>query len=182
MRRRIVPVAAAGGLAVVALAGLLVHNLLDSGSDHGGSGGGSGASTTPADTDPSALPASWVGTWTGTGPGNPDGNYSMAQHTDSYRIVLTLTAGRIGDLVGRQVSDIHDQDSGGNDGCTEDLQLKAVNPGDMQFAAKAPHPTDSASSQICRTGKSYELSMADGTLTLLPGSQDLGAPTTLTRR
>jgi serine/threonine protein kinase len=184
-RRRTVPIAAAGGLAALTLAGLLAYNLLDSGSDDAGSSGGSGASTTPADgpnADPNALPASWVGTWSGTGPGNPDGNYSMAEYTDNYRIALTLHAGSIGELVGRQVSNIHDQQTGENVGCTEDLVLKAVNAGSLQFAAKAPHPTDSTSSHVCRPGKTYELSKPDATLDLLPGSQDLGAPTTLTRQ
>ncbi|WUH89461.1 serine/threonine protein kinase [Streptomyces sp. NBC_00433] len=184
-RRRIVPIAVAGGLAAATLVGLLAYNLLDSGSDDGGSSGGSGTSTTPANganADPNALPASWVGTWAGTGPGNPNGNYSMAEYTDNYRITLTLHAGRLGEVVGRQVSSIHDQQTGENVGCTEDLVLKAVNPGSLQFAARAPHPTDATSSHVCKPGKTYELHKPDATLDLLPGSQDLGAPTSLTRQ
>ena len=45
-RRRIVPIAAAGGLAAATLVGLLAYNLLDSGSDDDGPSGGSGTSTT----------------------------------------------------------------------------------------------------------------------------------------
>ncbi|WP_333766827.1 serine/threonine-protein kinase [Streptomyces sp. IBSBF 2435] len=184
-RRGIVPFAAVGVLAAAALTGLLVH-LLGAGSDHAGSSGGTGASGSPSadgrNSDPSALPASWVGTWAGTGPGNPNGNYSLAQHTDSYKITLTLHAGRLNELVGRQVSDVHDQDTGENDGCTEDLWLKTMDAGTMTFAAGNPRPTDPDSSQVCRINHSYVLSMAGGTLQLLPGSQGLGAPTTLTRR
>lgn len=183
--RRRVQIAVAGAVAVAALGGLLVHTALGSGSDDADSTGGSGTSTTPAgdtSTDPSALPASWVGTWVGTGPGNPDGNYSMALHTDSYKVTLTLRAGRIGQLVGQQVSDVHDQDTGKNDGCTESLVLKEVGAGTVEFAAQSPRPTDPASTLTCAPGNSYQVSMTDGTLQLGPGSQGLGAPTTFTRR
>ncbi|MFJ3234737.1 protein kinase [Streptomyces sp. NPDC086787] len=186
-RRRTLLVATAGTLAVLALAGLTVHTLLDSGSDHTGSTGGSRASTTPppvsgSSLDPNALPASWVGTWVGTGPGNPNGNYSFGLHTDSYKVTLTLHAGRLGQLVGQQVSDIHDQDDGKNDGCTESLELKAVNAGSVDFAAKSPHSTDPASTVVCSSSNSYAMSMIDGTLRLAPNSLGLGAPTTFTRR
>ncbi|MEU8585880.1 serine/threonine-protein kinase [Streptomyces sp. NPDC048664] len=184
--RRVLPIAAAGALVLLVLAGLLVHTVLDPGSGHTGSTRGSEASTAPpaggASTDPNALPASWVGTWVGTGPGNPDGRYSFGLHTDSYHVTLTLHAGRLGELVGQQVSDVHDQDDGKNDGCTESLELKAVNADGVEFAAKSPHTTDPASTLVCVPGNSYELSMIDGTLRLGPGSQGLGAPTTFTRR
>lgn len=106
--RRIPLVAVAGTLAVLALAGLLVRAVLDSGSDHTGSTGGNGAPATPPASgpspDPNALPASWAGTWVGTGPGNPNGNYSFGLHTDSYKVTLTLHAGRLGQLVGQQAA------------------------------------------------------------------------------
>lgn len=184
--RRIPLVAVAGTLAVLALAGLLVRAFVNSGSDHTGSTGGSGAATTlPGNgpsSDPTALPASWVGTWVGTGPGNPNGNYSFGLHTDSYKVTLTLHAGRLGQLVGQQVSDIHDQDDGKNDGCTESLALKAVNAGSVNLAAQSPHTTDSAGTVVCSSGNSYEISMTDGTLRLAPNALGLGSPTTFTRR
>jgi hypothetical protein len=168
------------------VAGLLVHNMLDSGSgDTGSSDGGTGSTSTPSRTpsaDPHALPASWVGTWVGTGPGNPNGNYSMALHTDSYEVTLTLRAGRVGQPVGKQVSDVHDQDTGANDGCTESLELRSIDAGTIRFAAKSPRTTDPASDLICVPGNTYEVSMIDGTLRLGPGSQGLGAPTTFTRK
>ncbi|WP_405583593.1 serine/threonine-protein kinase [Streptomyces sp. NBC_01190] len=183
--RRRAQLAIAGGVVLVALAGLLVHSVLDGGSDHSDSGGGSGASTDPAGTPstaPFSLPASWVGTWVGTGPGNPDGNYSLALHTEGYRVTLTLHAGRIGQMVGQQVTDVRDQDTGQNVGCTESLELKGMDAGTAEFAAKSPHPTDPTSTLTCVPGNSYQVTMVDGTLQLGPGSQGLGAPTTFTRR
>jgi hypothetical protein len=184
-RRNVLGVTA-GALAALVMGGLLVHNVLDSGSDDtGSSDGGTASTSTPSgspSTDPNALPASWVGTWVGTGPGNPNGNYSMALHTDSYKVTLTLRAGRVGGLVGQQVSNVHDQDTGGNDGCTESLELRAVDAGTVKFAAKSPHTTDPAGELVCVPGNTYELSMLDGTLRLGPGSQGLGAPTTFTRK
>ncbi|MEE4540415.1 serine/threonine-protein kinase [Streptomyces sp. V4-01] len=184
VRRRLI--IAAGALSVVVAAGLLVHSLVGSNADRGDtSGGGSGASTTPAGAaglDPDVLPASWVGTWFGTGPGNPDGNYSMALHTDSYKVTLTLRAGRVGQVVGQQVSDVHDQDTGENDGCTESLVLKKVSEGVVEFAATSPHTTDPDSTLTCARGNSYQLSMTGGTLRLGPGSQGLGSPDTFTRQ
>jgi serine/threonine protein kinase len=183
VRRRVM--VAAGALVLVAASGLLVHTLVGSDSDHTGSTGGSGASTTPAEVagfDPDALPSSWAGTWIGTGPGNPDGNYSMALHTDSYKVTFTLHAGRVGQLVGQQVSSVHDQETGRDDGCTESLELKSVSAGTARFAATSPHPTDPTTTVTCGPGNSYQLSMIDGTLRFDPGSQGLGAPDTFTRR
>ncbi len=184
--RRVVP-AVAGAVAVVVLAAVLVHTLTQhsDSDDAGANGGGSGGPTTsPASpsVDPDALPASWVGTWLGVGPGNPDGAYSMGLHTDSFKVTLTLRAGRIGQVVGQQVSDVHDQDTGRNDGCTESLQLTAVDAGTLDFTAKSPHPTDPASTLVCSPGNTYEVSMVGGTLRLAANSQGLGSPTTFTRK
>ncbi|MFC4032013.1 protein kinase [Streptomyces polygonati] len=185
-RRGLLIAAAVAAAAVLALTGLLVDNLLGSGADDAASTGGSGgASTTPADgpsPDPDALPASWVGTWVGTGPGNPDGNYSFGLHTDSYKVTVTLHAGSRGQLVGQQVSDIHDQDTGKNDGCTESLELYEVDGATIVFAARSPHTTDPASTLTCSKDNRYRVTMTDGALTFDEGSQGLGAPTTFTRR
>ncbi|WP_327292958.1 protein kinase domain-containing protein [Streptomyces sp. NBC_01198] len=178
-------VVAAGVVAVAAVAGVLVYSLGDSGSDDDGKTGGSAGSTTAGaggqSADPHALPAAWVGTWAATGPGNP-GNYSMALQTDSYKITLTLRAGRLGELVGQQVSDIHDLDTGKNDGCTETLELRSMNAGVVHFVARTARRTDPAGTVSCPVGNSYDLSMTDGTLELAPASPRFGAPTELTRQ
>ncbi|WNI14593.1 serine/threonine-protein kinase [Actinacidiphila sp. ITFR-21] len=184
--RKVPLVAAAVGAAVVlVLAGLLIRHLRHPGTgDDAASGGGSGTPSTSAPasggTDADALPASWVGTWLGNGPGDPQGSL-LSPRTDSFKVTLTLRAGRRGEIVGQQVSDVHDVDTGANDGCTESLELSQVNGDTMVFAARSPHPTDPSATDSCPTGNSYTVTMVGGVLRLDPGSQSAGSPSTFAK-
>jgi len=183
-----VAVAAVAGVVVLVLAGLLVRNLADSGKG-GGSGGSTGGTDGPSTSasaptsgaaDPDALPASWVGTWTGSGPGDPAGS-ATAPRTDSFKVTLTLVAGRRGDRLGRQVSNAHDADTGADDGCTETLQLTSMNGSTATFTAVSARPTDSSGAGVCLPGNVYQVTMAGGKLHLGAGSQAPGAPSTFTK-
>ncbi|WUH94772.1 serine/threonine protein kinase [Streptomyces sp. NBC_00433] len=165
-------------VAGVAVAGAVVGVVL---SQTGGSGGdgsgakGSGGPSSPAAAD--ALPAAWVGTWFGEGPG------SLAQGSDDIKVTLTLTGGKRGSTVGRQVSNVRVVGSGADAGCTEDLQLSATTGATMVFRAVTSTPSDPDLGLACTTGRVYTLSMPDAThLRLGTGSQAAGAPTTLEKR
>ncbi|MYS25151.1 hypothetical protein GA0115240_17521, partial [Streptomyces sp. DvalAA-14] len=201
------PLVAAAGVAalvLLVLAGLLVHDLRGTRADADGSGGADtsggaagkssagsdGTASTPATepssapaggSDPDALPASWLGTWVGEGPGTPEGSL-LTPRTDSFTVTLTLRAGRQGEIVGQQVSDVHDVDTGGNDGCTESLELYRTAGDTMVFAARSPHPTDPANENRCPTGRSYTVTMDGGVLRMAPASRAPGAPGTFTRQ
>jgi hypothetical protein len=194
--------AAAAAAVVLILAGLLIRNLRDSGSDDtastGGSSGsphtsapasapasaptsaaGGGPSGSPA--DPDALPQSWVGTWVGEGPGDPKG-LLLSPRTDSFKVTLTLQPGLRGQLVGQQVSDVHDIDTGRNDGCTEALELDSIDGDTIVFAAKSPRPSDPGSDRTCPSGSTYKVAMDNGVLRLDPSSQEAGSPSTFTKQ
>lgn len=82
----------------------------------GGTGGAGAGSATPS---ASAMPRSWVGTWTGTGPGTPDADGISRARTGAFSVTVTLNGGAVGDLVGRQVSEVKETATGRNLGCTE---------------------------------------------------------------
>jgi hypothetical protein len=197
--RGVLVAAVVAGVVVLALLGLLIRNLADSskGDDANGSGGGSGgpttsstasaATSTSASTgastgavDPDALPASWVGTWSGTGPGDPSGS-GGGPRTDSFKVTLTLTGGRRGDVVGRQVSHVHDMDSSADAGCTETLKLASMDGDTARFTAVTARHTDSSAGGVCLPGNTYEVTMVDGALHLGAGSQAAGSPATFTK-
>ncbi|WP_405578987.1 serine/threonine-protein kinase [Streptomyces sp. NBC_01190] len=179
--RRRGPLIAAAVVAAVALvlAGVLIRHFRQADADGAGSTGGGGGPTATS-ADPEALPAAWVGTWRGTGPGTPRGSVDSPR-TDDFTVTLTLRAGRRGEIVGQQVSDVHDVDTGANDGCTESLELDRVSGDTMVFAARSPHATDPSTGGYCAPGHSYQVTMDGDVLRLDPGSQAPGAPATFTR-
>ncbi|MFG2873552.1 serine/threonine-protein kinase [Streptomyces sp. NPDC048337] len=148
-----------------------------------------GASSTPTPT-PSArsssaasLPDSWVGTWSGVGPGTPDADGITRARTGEFAVTVTLHAGVVGDLVGRQASDLKEVSSGRNLGCTEALELQQVGPNRVVFKAVTGHPTDRAATFDCPQGNLYVLTMQEPDRLILEseGAQSAGAPAALTR-
>jgi hypothetical protein len=190
--------AATAAAVVLILAGLLIRNLRDSGSDDAAStGGGTGSPHTSAPAsaptsaagggpsgspaDPDALPQSWVGTWVGEGPGDPTGLLGSPR-TDSFKVTLTLQPGLRGQLVGQQVSDVRDIDTGQNDGCTEALELDSIDGDTIVFAAKSPRPSDPDSDQTCLPGSTYKVTMDNEVLRLDPSSREAGSPSTFAKQ
>ena len=138
---------------------------------------GLGQPLVPSSAAADALPAAWVGTWFGEGPG------SLSQGSDDIKVTLTLTGGKRGSTVGRQVSNVRVVGSGADAGCTEDLRLSATTGATMVFRAVTSTPSDPDLGLACTTGRVYTLSMSDAThLRLGTGSQAAGAPTTLEKR
>ncbi|MFB6820205.1 serine/threonine-protein kinase [Streptomyces virginiae] len=180
--------AAAGAAAVAAAVALAIWL---PGAFDGGVGGGDGGRGTPAPSTPApstgavgTLPGTWAGTWTGVGPGTPDADGVSRARTGQFTVTVTLNGGAVGELVGRQVSTVHETVSGQNLGCTEALELRQVRGDNAVFEAATSHPTDPSAAIQCPRGNLYVLTMA-GTdrLTLeIEGSQSIGAPTGLTRR
>ncbi|MFJ2598617.1 hypothetical protein [Streptomyces erythrochromogenes] len=72
------------------------------------------------------LLASWVGTWSGTGPGTPDADGFTRVRTGAFSVTVALNAAAVGELVGRQVSDVKELVTGRNLGCTEALELRQI--------------------------------------------------------
>ncbi|MFE2168427.1 hypothetical protein ACFXB3_25725 [Streptomyces sp. NPDC059447] len=89
----------------------------------------------------------------------------------------------MGELVGRQVSDVKEVSTGRNLGCTEALELRQVGRDTAVFAAVTSHPTDRGATFDCPQGNLYVLSLAEpDRLTLeSEGAQSAGAPSSLTR-
>ncbi|MGW7454537.1 hypothetical protein [Streptomyces sp. NPDC054787] len=89
----------------------------------------------------------------------------------------------MGDIVGRQVSDLKELSTGRNLGCMEALELRQISRNSVVFAAVTSHPTDRAASFDCPRGNLYVLTMAEpDRLTLASeGAQSAGAPEALTR-
>ncbi|MFF8266659.1 serine/threonine-protein kinase [Streptomyces sp. NPDC016562] len=179
--------AAVAGAVALAVAVTLVVRLL------GGGGGGDdaaapSASATPSSPAPpsstSALPAAWVGTWSGVGSGTPGADGITQARTGEFAVTVTLNAGSVGDIVGRQVSDLKELSTGRNLGCTEALELRQISRDSVVFAAVTSHPTDRTASFDCPRGNLYVLTMAEpDRLTLeSEGAQSAGAPEALTRR
>ncbi|MFA7767932.1 serine/threonine-protein kinase [Streptomyces sp. NRRL S-448] len=193
--------AAVGAAAVAAAVALAVwlpgHR--DNGNDNDNGDGGRGAASPGASPAPSspgasspaqpaapagALPAAWAGTWTGVGPGTPEADGVTRARTGEFSVTVTLNGGAVGELVGRQVSDLKEVSTGRNLGCTEALRLQQVRGNGAVFEAVTSHPTDRAAVFECPRGNLYVLTMtAPDRLTLeTEGAQSAGAPATLTRR
>lgn len=176
--------AAAVGAAALVLATTLVIKMPWGGDgDGGGDGarGGNGSATPSAPA--SAIPRSWVGTWTGTGPGTPDADGISRARTGTFSVTVTLNAGSVGDLVGRQVSEVKETATGRNLGCTEALELRQTSGDRAVFAAVTSHPTDPAATFDCPRGNLYVLTLAEPDRLKLEveGAQSAGAPEALTR-
>ncbi|MFE1810336.1 serine/threonine-protein kinase [Streptomyces sp. NPDC059533] len=183
--RRSLLMGAAGG--AVVLAAVVVLAVRYGG---GGAGGGATPSATPPVTTSSAqpssavaLPQSWVGTWSGTGPGTPEADGISRARTGRFDVTVTLRAGAVGELVGRQVSDVKEVSTGRNLGCTEALELRQVGRDTAVFAAVTSHPTDRGATFDCPQGNLYVLSLAEPDRLALEseGAQSVGAPSSLTR-
>ncbi|MFD4870931.1 serine/threonine-protein kinase [Streptomyces sp. NPDC058412] len=141
------------------------------------------ASAASSSSGPS-LPASWVGTWAGVGPGTPEADGITRARAGEFSVTVTLHAGAVGELVGRQVSDLKELATGRNLGCTEALQLRQIRQDSAVFEAVTSHPTDQTATFDCPKGNLYVLTMAEpDRLTLeSEGAQSAGAPGALTRR
>lgn len=146
----------------------------------GGDGGKAGPATTPSAP---AVPESWVGTWTGVGPGTPGADGISRARTGEFSVTVTLNAGSVGDLVGRQVSEVTEIATGRNLGCTEALELRQTTGDRAVLAAATSHPTDRDATFECPKGNLYVLTKtATDRLTLeAEGAQSAGAPDALTR-
>ncbi|MGW7436785.1 serine/threonine-protein kinase [Streptomyces sp. NPDC054849] len=147
------------------------------------------ATPTPSPVSPSsaaaaALPEAWVGTWSGVGPGTPQADNVSRARTGEFSVTVTLNAAVVGELVGRQVSDLTELSTGRNLGCTEALELRQIRQNTAVFAAVTSHPTDRAATFDCPRGNLYVLTLTPpDRLTLeAQGAQSAGAPSTLTRR
>lgn len=176
LRHRRLLGAATGATALAAVAALLTQ-LPDTKADD--------RTPTPTPT-PSAttLPPTWIGTWSGVGPGTPDADGITHARTRDFAVTVTLqTAGAVGDLVGRQVSDVKEISSGRNLGCTEALQLRQIRADTAVLVAATSHPTDRTATFTCPQSNLYVITLsAPDTLTIeREGAQSAGAPTTLTR-
>ncbi|MFD6228657.1 hypothetical protein ACFWFZ_17490 [Streptomyces sp. NPDC060232] len=130
------------------------------------------------------LPAAWVGTWSGTGPGTPEADGITRALAGALSVTVPLNAGAVGELVGRQVSDVKELSTGRNLGCTEALELRQVRQDSAVFAAVTSHPTDRTATFACPRGNLYVLTMTQADRVTLEslGAQSAGAPDALTRR
>ncbi|MFF8264631.1 serine/threonine-protein kinase [Streptomyces virginiae] len=181
-------IAVAGTAAVVAVLAAFPLRLLMDG-DRDRDGGGGKATPTPTASasgqvsGPAALPAAWVGTWSGTGPGTPDADGITRARAGEFSVTVTLNAGAVGELVGRQVSDVKELSTGRNLGCTEALELRQIRQDSAVFAAVTSHPTDRSATFECPRGNLYVLTMTQpDRLTLeSEGAQSAGAPEALIR-
>ncbi|WP_079403291.1 serine/threonine-protein kinase [Streptomyces sp. 3211] len=184
---------AAAGAVVVAAAVALAVALHGRGDGDGATPRGSASGpTSPSPTPPAAtaaaasgaLPAIWTGTWAGTGPGTPDADGISRARTGTFAVTVTLNGGAVGELVGRQVSDVKEVATGRNLGCTEALQLRQIRGNNAVFEAVTSHPTDPAAVFDCPRGNLYVLTMAEADRLTLEseGAQSAGAPSALARR
>lgn len=184
--RRSPVIGVAAGAAVLAVALTLALTLPGGGGDRDA---GSPAASSPASASSSAppsagtLPASWVGTWSGVGPGTPDADGITLARTGEFAVTVTLDAGKAGEIVGRQISNVKEVSSGRDLGCTEALELRQVKGNTVVLAAATSHPTDRAASFDCPRGNLYVLTLeAPDRLTLASeGAQSAGAPAALNR-
>ncbi|MGW7027839.1 serine/threonine-protein kinase [Streptomyces xanthophaeus] len=190
-RTTLLTVAAVGAAALAVTVTLAVRF---TGEGDGGSRGADGKASAPAATaatapsasgsaSTAALPQTWVGTWSGTGPGTPDADGITLARTGEFGVTVTLNAGAVGELVGRQVSEVKEVASGRNLGCTEALQLRQVRGATAVFEAVTSHPTDRGATFDCPRGNIYVLTMAEPDRVTLEseGAQSAGAPAALAR-
>ncbi|MFF4447791.1 serine/threonine-protein kinase [Streptomyces sp. NPDC001502] len=182
---------AAGAAAVTAAAVALAiwlpgHRDNSNGDSDGGRGTASPGTSSPAQPagPAGALSAAWTGTWTGVGPGTPEADGVSRARTGEFSVTVTLNGGTVGELVGRQVSDLKEATTGQNLGCTEALRLQQIRENSAVFEAVTSHPTDRTAVLECPRGNLYILTMTEPNhLTLeSEGAQSAGAPTTLNRR
>ncbi|MFJ9909453.1 protein kinase [Streptomyces sp. NPDC101152] len=144
-------------------------------------GEGSTASPTTSSSAP-ALSAAWAGVWTGTGPGNPDADGQQHPRTASFTVTLTLHTAQVGELAGKQVSNIKEVGTGREVGCTEALELRSVRGTTAAFVAATSHATNRSDTSLqCESGHLYvvQLTAADTISLGDEGSQSAGAPTAL---
>ncbi|WP_267883543.1 serine/threonine-protein kinase [Streptomyces sp. NRRL S-378] len=182
--------AAGGAVAVAAILAFFPLRLLMDGDRDQGDGDKATPSPSPTQTasalvsGPAVLPAAWVGTWTGTGPGTPDADGVTRARTGAFSVTVTFNAGAVGELVGRQVSDVKELVTGRNLGCTEALELRQIRQDSAVFAAVTSHPTDRSATFECPRGNLYVLTMTQPDRVTLEseGAQSAGAPEALTRR
>ncbi|MFD0267430.1 serine/threonine-protein kinase [Streptomyces sp. NPDC127106] len=183
--RRPLLLGAAAGAAVLIAAAVLPVRFPWSGGGADTAPPTSSPAPSPSAPSPSArtLPASWVGTWSGVGPGTPDADGISRARTGKFTVTVTLNPGAVGEVVGRQVSEVKETSSGRNLGCTEALELRQVGRNSAVFAAVTSHPTDRAQTFDCPRDNRYVLTMADpDRLTLeSEGAQSAGSPAGLTR-
>ncbi|MFE0523268.1 protein kinase [Streptomyces sp. NPDC058954] len=177
-RRRVRWTVAGSVLAVAAVAtGVLLWNPFDKKA----TGERSTASPTPSSSAP-ALSAAWAGVWTGTGPGNPDADGQQHPRTASFTVTLTLHTAEVGELAGKQVSNIKEAGTGREVGCTEALELRSVRGTTATFVAATSHPTNRSDTSLqCESDHLYvvQLTAADTISLGDEGSQSAGAPTAL---
>ncbi|MFK0256994.1 serine/threonine-protein kinase [Streptomyces sp. NPDC090445] len=183
--RRPLLLGAAAGAAVLTAAVVLPVRFPWSGDDAKPASPSGSPAPSPSAPTPSvqALPASWAGTWSGVGPGTPDADGISRARTGEFTVTVTLNPGAVGEVVGRQVSEVKETSSGRDLGCTEALELRQAGRNAAVFAAVTSHPTDRAATFDCPRGNIYVLTMADpDRLTLeSEGAQSAGAPAALTR-
>ncbi|MFC9817343.1 serine/threonine-protein kinase [Streptomyces virginiae] len=188
-RGRLLAVAGAA-VVVAALAAFPLRLLMDGDRDRDGEGGKATPPPTPTasaagqTSAQAVLPAAWVGTWSGTGPGTPDADGITRARTGAFSVTVTLNAAAVGELVGRQVSDVKELGTGRNLGCTEALELRQIRQDSAVFAAVTSHPTDRSATFECPRGNLYVLTMTQPDRVTLEseGAQSAGAPDALTRR
>lgn len=180
-RRRIRWMAAACVLTVAAVAtGVLLLRPFDADARDDGTTPSPSLSGAPAP----ALSAKWTGVWTGTGPGTPHADGRLHPRSNSFKVTLTLHTAAVGELAGKQVSNITEVGTGREVGCTEALELRAVRGTTATFQAVTSHPTDRSDTSLrCETGRLYVVRLADAdTITLgEEGTQSAGAPPALRR-
>ncbi|MEV8533785.1 serine/threonine-protein kinase [Streptomyces sp. NPDC051211] len=182
--------AAAGAAALAAVVTLLIRLPGDGDGGGGGDAAGSGSPATSSTVSPSggspsasSLPASWVGTWSGLGPGTPEADGISRAKTREFAVTFTVRAGKVGEVVGSQSSDLEEVSTGRNLGCTEALELRQISGNTAVFEAVTSHPTDRAATFDCPRSNVYVVTMAEpDRLTLeSEGAQSAGAPAALTR-
>ncbi|MFE7099827.1 serine/threonine-protein kinase [Streptomyces erythrochromogenes] len=176
--------AAAGVVVVAAVLAAFPLRLFMDGDRDRDRGRGGGDVPTQAASGAVVLPDAWVGAWSGTGPGTPDADGITRARTGAFSVTVTLNAAAVGELVGRQVSDVKELATGRNLGCTEALELRQVRQDSAVFAAVTSHPTDRTATFECPRGNLYVLTMTQPDRVTLEseGAQSAGAPETLTRR
>ncbi|MEU7607609.1 hypothetical protein [Streptomyces sp. NPDC041003] len=183
-RRPRVITAVAGAAVLVAVVALAVRLPWGGDGDKAASPATSPTPSSSSSPSAAALPASWVGTWSGVGPGTPEADGITRARAGDFSVTVTLHAAAVGELVGRQVSDLKEFSTGRNLGCTEALQLRQIRQDSAVFEAVTSHPTDQTATFDCPKGNLYVLTMAEpDRLTLeSEGAQSAGAPGALTRR
>ncbi|MFD8794139.1 hypothetical protein ACFV1T_25850, partial [Streptomyces vinaceus] len=191
-RRRPV-IGAAAGVVVLATAVTLAIVLQKGAGDRGSSAASPPASTAPSTAASTAssspvssagsLPQTWAGTWSGVGPGTPNADGITRARTGEFAVTVTLNAGAVGEIVGKQVSNVKETSSGRDLGCTEALKLQQIKGDTAVFAAVTSHPTDRSASLDCPQGNLYVLKMesADRLTLESEGAQSAGAPAALVR-